>query len=204
MAKNHVLRGYAQKMDGQLGDVALHVATSLNGNGNFITPPLTPAAITTQATALNVAVAKAIHGTPADTLDKNTKRDALIAALDMLANYVELMAGNDPQKILSSGFELASTTRQQLAPGMTSIMSVTNVASGKLGLDLQVANNAWAYVVEYTALPNGAVKTATFTNPHDVVLEGLTPGSVYSMRVQVMGSANQTSEWCDSVSHMST
>lgn len=202
--KNRILRDYSGKTDGQLGDAALHVAASLAGNANFTTPPLTPAAFTTQATAFNTAVSKAINGTPADTLDKNNKRDALVTTLDTLANYVELVSVNDAAKLISSGFDLASTSRTQAVPEKTSILSVANVATVKLGLELAVAANAWAYVAEYTALPNGAVKNATFTNPHDAVLTGLTPGTVYSLRVQVMGSGNQVTEWCDTVQHMAT
>jgi hypothetical protein len=202
--KNHVLRDYSGKSDGQLGDTALHVATDLDGNVNFTTPPVTPAALTTQANGFNTAVAACLDGTSADTLAKKTLRAALIATLDLLANYVEFTANNDPQIIISSGFSLASTTRTSLAPGMTSITSVTNVATGKLGLDLEVADNAWAYVVEYTALPNGAVKTATFTNPHDVTLTGLTSATMYSMRAQVMGSGNQVTEWSNTVQQMAT
>jgi hypothetical protein len=145
-----------------------------------------------------------VNGTPAQTLAKNTLRTALIATLDQLATYVELTAANDAQKIISSGFNLANTTRTAQVPGMTSIMSVTNVASGKRGLELQVADNAWAYIVEYTALPSGTVKTATFTNSHDATLLGLTPGTMYSMRVQVMGSGNQVTEWSNTVQQMAT
>jgi hypothetical protein len=202
--KNHVLRDYSGKTDGQLGDFALHVATDLTGNANFTTPPVTPAALTTQAGNFNTAVSACVNGTPAQTLTKNTLRAALVATLDQLATYVELTANNDPQKIVSSGFNLNSATRTAQVPGMTSIMSVTNVASGKLGLELEVADNAWAYIVEYTALPNGPVKTATFTNPHEVVLTGLTPGTMYSLRVQVMGSGNQVTEWSNTVQQMAT
>ena len=202
--KNHVLRDYSGKQDGQLGDFALHVATSLTGNANFTTPPVTPAALTAQANGFNIAVSVCVDGTQADTLTKTTLRAALIATLDQMANYVEFTANNDPQKIVSSGFSLASTTRTSLAPGVTSIKSITNVAPGKLGLELEVADNGWAYVVEYTAQPGGAVKTATFTNPHDVTLTGLTSGSMYSIRVQVMGSGNQVTEWCAPVSAMAT
>jgi hypothetical protein len=187
-----------------LGDFALHVATDLTGNANFTTPPVTPAALTTQANGFNTAVSACVNGTPANTLAKNTLRAALIATLDQLATYVELTANNDPQKIVSSGFSLASTTRTPQVPGVTSITAITNVAPGKLGLELAVADNAWAYVVEYTAQPGGAVKTATFTNPHDVVLTGLTSGTTYSIRVQVMGSGNQVTEWCAPVSAMAT
>jgi len=202
--KNHVLRDYSGKTDGQLGDFALHVATDLTGNANFTTPPVTPAALTTQATGFNTAVSACVNGTPAQTLTKNTLRAALIATLDQMAVYVELTANNDPQKIVSSGFNLANPSRTTQVPGMTSIMSVTNVASDKLGLELEVADNAWAYIVEYTAQPGGATKTATFTNPHGATLTGLVSATMYSLRVQVMGSGNQVTEWSNTVQQMAT
>lgn len=202
--KNRVLRDYSSKTDGQLGDAALHVASLLNGNANFTTPPITPAALTTQATAFNAAVANAVNGTPADTLEKNNQRDELLAALDQLASYVDLTANNDAAKIISSGFNLNTAQRNPAVPEASAIVSVSNPASGKLDLELQLAANAWAYIVEYTALPNGAKQTTTFTNPHDAVLTGLTPGVMYALRVQVMGSGNQQTNWSDTVQHMAT
>ena len=204
MATYSVLRNYGRKADGDLGDFGLHIGTKMTGNVNFTTPPFTIASLTTATNNFMASAAASLNGTPADTLNKKNLREALIGLLNQLATYVELVANNDPAKILSSGFSLASTSRTPAVPGMTSILSVDNVASGKLGLNLQVADNAWAYVVEYTALPGGAVKTATFTNSHEATLTGLTPGTMYSIRVQVMGSGNQTTEWCDAVQHMAT
>ena len=202
--KNRVLRDYATKGEGLLGDFALLVATSLTGNVNFTTPPILPAALTTQATTYNTAVANALNGTPADTLDKTKKHDALIAVLDQLANYVDLIANGDAAIILSSGFNLFSASRTPAVPGPTVVLGATNVATTKLGLDLNVADNAWAYIVEYTALPNGAVKTAVFTNPHDATLTGLTPGTIYSIRAQVMGVGNQLTQWSNTIQQMAT
>jgi hypothetical protein len=204
MAKIHILRDYAKRADGQLGDFTLNVASSMTGNANFATPPITPAALTTQGNGFNTAVATAMSGSIADTLNKNMLRTALINTLDTLATYVELTSNNDPVKLISSGFDLTNPSHATAVPGMTAILSVTNVASGKLGLQLQTAANAWCYIVEYTALPNGAVKTMTFTSLRDVVLTGLTSGTMYSMRALVMGSGNQITDWCDAVQHMAT
>lgn len=204
MAIYSVLRNYGRKSDGDLGDFGLHIGTEMTGNANFTTPPFTIASLTTATNKFIAAVAASLHGTPSDTLNKKNLREALIALLNQLATYVELTANNDPAIILSSGFSLASTSRTPLAPGMTSILSVTNVASGKLGLELAVADNAWVYVVEYTDLTTNVVKTQQFTDPHNVVLVGLVSGHNYSMRVMVMGSGNQNTEFCEAVTHMAT
>jgi hypothetical protein len=166
---------------------------------------MTPAALTAQGNAFIASVAACLNGSQAQTLAKKTMRTGLLGSLDTLATYVDLTAANDPQKIVSSGFELADTSaRTRSAPGATTILSITNTASGKLGIELQLADNAWCYIVEYTALPNGAVKTFTFTNVRGVELTGLTAGTMYSIRVMVMGSGNQVTDWCDAVQHMAT
>ena len=149
-------------------------------------------------------MAASLHGTPSDTLDKNTKRTALINALDNIVTYVELTANNDPAKMLSAGFSLQSLSHTTKVPTGSSILSVRNTASGKLGLDLAVDKNGRAYLVEYTALPSGVAKLAVFTDPHAAELVGLTPGTNYSLRVEVMVSVNQTTDWSDAVQHMST
>lgn len=127
-----------------------------------------------------------------------------MTTLDALAKYVELQSLNDAQKLMSSGFELASTTRVAAVPEKTAILSVSNVSSGKLGLELQSADNAWCYVVEFTPTAGGTPRTATFTNVRNILLTGLASGTTYSLRAQVMGSGNQTTEWSDAVQHMAT
>ena len=54
--KHRILRDNSGKTDAQVGDFALHIATSMNGNANFTTPPMTPAVLTSQGNALNLAV----------------------------------------------------------------------------------------------------------------------------------------------------
>jgi hypothetical protein len=190
--------------DGELGDFVLHIADSLDGNVNFTTPPITPTALESMGKDFNAAVAACVDGTPIDTAKKNALRDQVTATLDKIANYVEFTVGNDREKLLSSGFKLTKTDRTPAVPGTTSILAVTNVGTGRLGVDLAVAANAWAYIVEYTAQPNGPILTETFTDPHKIILSGLTSGTNYSIRVKVMGSNNQSSEWCEAVIHMAT
>ena len=91
-----------------------------------------------------------------------------------------------------------------MAGGTTGILSVTNLATTKLELELSVAANAWCYVIQISTVPGVWVTALVVTNPHVAVLTGLTPGTTYGIRACAMGSSNQQSEWCDVVSHMST
>jgi hypothetical protein len=204
MAKLHILRDYNRLNDAQLGDFALHIAAKLTGNINFTTPPVTPAALTTAANGFATAIAAAVNGTPQDTVHKNVLRTQLIALLDQLADYVELTALGNQEKMLSAGLNTTSGTRALAVVGATGILGVTNIASTKLALKLLVADNAWAYIVEVSSTPGVWVHNNTFTDPRDVTLTGLTPGTTYAIRVRPIGSKNQYGEWCAPVSHMST
>jgi len=46
------------------------------------------------------------------------------------------------------------------------------------------------------------VAAGYFTDPRNVTLVNLTPGTMYNIRVRVHGSSNQISDWSDPVSHM--
>ncbi len=203
--KNHILRSYGKLTDAALGDVVLHIADGLDGNANFPAPPTPPATLRTKAGNFAAAIAACQDGTKLDTEHKSTLRTELISLLDATANYVELAANNDREKLLSSGFDLTSGGGGAPAPvGTTAILAVNNTASTKLGIDLQVAQNAWAYDLEVSNAPGVWVHNNTFTDPHNVTLANLTPGTTYAIRARAIGSKNQYGDWCEPVSHMAT
>jgi hypothetical protein len=205
MSKSHILRNYGRKTDAAVGDFTLHVADSLDGNGNFTSPAIIPAILRTKAGAFAIAIAACEDGTKQDTEHKNNLRDDLISTLDQEADYVELTAKGDREMLLSSGFDVTTATGTSPAPvGTTAILSVTNVSSGKLGIELEVADNAWAYDLEVSSAPGIWVHNNTFTDPHNVMLVGLTAGTMYAIRARAIGSKNQYSEWCEPVNHMAT
>jgi hypothetical protein len=204
MPKYHLLRSYSKLPDGRLGEFGLSIAGAMDGNANFTTPSTSPAALTTQSNTFIASAATALDGTTEDTAAKKALRAALINTLDQLADYVELTAQNDPVKLASSGFRLASTNTSTAIIGTTAIIAVTNVASTKLGLEFQIDPNAWLYEVEISTTPGVWVHAGIFTDPHDAVLTGLTPGTAYQIRARLMGSRNQIGEWCSPVSAMST
>jgi hypothetical protein len=204
MPKYHILRNYLEMDDSPLGEFGLKIGTGMTGNANFTSPPFTGAQITTKSNDYINGVAAALNGTPEDTANKSVLQTALLAALDQTADYVEYIAQNDQAKILSAGFTLASTSRAQALVGNTGILSVTNLASTKLELELQVAPNAWCYIIQTSTSPGVWTTALIVTNPHDAVLTNLTPGTTYGIRACAMGSGNQQSEWSDAVNHMST
>ena len=205
MGKSYILRNYSRKADAALGDFTLRVADGLDGNANFTTPAVPPAVLQTKAGTFATAVAASQDGTKLDTEHKNILRDDLVSTLDEEATYVELTAKGNREQLLSSGFDVATAGASGPVPvGTTAILSVTNAASGKLEIELQVADNAWAYDLEVSSAPGVWVHNNTFTDPHNVTLTILTPGTMYAIRARALGSKNQTSVWCEPVSHMAT
>ena len=203
MAKNHLLHDYIPLADAALGDFALHVAAQMDGNASFPNPPVTPAALKLANNDFLAAVAVCQDGTKQDTLHKNNLRNALIALLDQLVTYIELTAKNDAEVMASSGFNLASTGKANPAPvGTVAIASVTNSGTGSLNLSLTIGPNVWGIETQVSTAPNVWVAAGFFTDPRNVTLTGLTPGTNYAIRARVHGSLNQLSDWSDPVSHM--
>lgn len=204
MAKLHLLRSYTKLNDAPLGDFGLHIATEMAGNSHFPTPVVAPTDLTAAANNFHTAISVALDGTRADTANKKAARAALIALLDAEANYVELNGQNDAVIMTSSGFALARTSNSPKSVGATAILTVTNAGTTRLGLTFQIDVNAWLYEVEISSAPGVWVKGGNFTDPRAAVLTGLTPGTLYDIRARLMGQGNQTGEWCNTVSHMST
>jgi hypothetical protein len=140
----------------------------------------------------------------ADTEHKHILEAIVIGQMDTQANYVENIAQNNAEIILTSGFELANQTHNASVVTGSSITDVANLASTKLGLTVVIDPEAWAYQVEISTVAGVWQHWENFTDPHNIVLEGLVPGQVYSIRIRVLGVGNQRSEWSEPVSHMST
>jgi len=68
--------------------------------------------------------------------------------------------------------------------------------------------NAKCYEVRYAALGAGGApgpwqSGGLFTNSRSMPLNGLTPGTNYSLDVRAVGGSTGYSDWSDPVSHMS-
>jgi len=191
--------------EGNLGKFALNVAGKMDGNAFFPNPKVTPKQLTDKANEFIVAVANCVDGTSVDTAHKNNVKTQLIALLDSLADDIESTAQGNVEMLSSTGYNLTNPNVVSPTPvGAVTITNINNVASTKLGLDLDVQGSVWSVTVQMMTAPNAWVTLGVFTDLNDVVLTNLVPGTVYTLRACAMAAGNQQSEWCAPVSHMST
>lgn len=64
--------------------------------------------------------------------------------------------------------------------------------------------NAKAYEVRLCTTPNTWLPAGTYTQARRIVVEGLTPGTIYTFQVRAVGGITGYSGWSDPLSHMAT
>src|SRR5665213_1089009 len=193
--------GLRKMAEGNLGKFALNVAGKMDGNAFFPNPKVTPKQLTDKANEFIVAVANCVDGTSVDTAHKNNVKTQLIALLDSLADDIESTAQGNVEMLSSTGYNLTNPNVVSPTPvGAVTITNINNVASTKLGLDLDVQGSVWSVTVQMMTAPNAWVTLGVFTDLNDVVLTNLVPGTVYTLRACAMAAGNQQSEWCAPVS----
>ena len=170
--------------------------------------PVTAAILDAALEAFSSAIAAAQLGGPADTAEKNNKRDDLIVLLRQLAGYVQENHGNDLAKLLASGFEAVSTNRASVPLEKPTIKDIINGMSGQLITRVGRVENARAYELRHALIgPGGAPgpwnATLLFTSSRSMPVNGLTPGGNYLFQVRAVGGSTGYSDWSDPVSHMS-
>jgi Fibronectin type III domain len=85
------------------------------------------------------------------------------------------------------------------------ILDIENLASTQLLIRLQSILNAKSYQVQTAPAANGPWAGAgIYTQARRIVLPGLTPGTIYFVRVRAIGGSTGYSEWSMPVSLMCT
>jgi hypothetical protein len=202
--KNKIKRAYRKLTGAPLADKSLLVSSKMTANPNFLKPEVDLVLMATTANQLLAATVQADGGSTEDTAHKHALEETVKGQLDTQANYVENIAQNNVEIILSSGFDLANQTHTPALVTGSSIISVTNLASTKLGLEVVIDPNAWSYEIAVSITPGVWLHWESFTDPNDIVLLNLVPGQMYGLRVRVHGVGNQRSEWSEPVNHMAT
>ena len=191
--------------DGNLQEFALGVGGNLSSKPVFTGPKITGAALVAKAKEFSVALSHCGVGSSFDRAHKRAIRADLIALLDLNAGGVEDIAQGNVEILLASGFHLTRPDHPGRVPvGTAAIISLTNVASTRLGLNLAITGNVWAVVVERQNADGTWTQVATFTDLRDTVLGNLKPGSQNTFRVCAMAAGNQASEWSPPISSICT
>ncbi len=168
--------------------------------------PVTQAALQTARDNFSDGMAAADMGGPADTADKNNKRDVLVALLRKLAAFVNDNHGNDMAKLLASGFEAVSTNHAQSPLVKPVIRDIIHGNTGQSILRVSPVPNAQNYEPQCALIgPGGTpgpwVSAGLFSNSQALPVSPLIPGAEYLFRVRAMGGSTGSSDWSDTRSH---
>jgi len=199
-----ILRDFYEYSASQIATFGLNVGTRLDPV-KFKGLPVDPKDIVIQANDLNAKQAATLVGGPMETAARNKAFQLLASSLDLDANIVEVVAGNDLELILSTGYLPASTNHSSSPLDPTAIAGLSNNGSGSVLLRLEPVANAKSYQVQLSA---DAGKTWTeagiYTQARRVVLNGLTPGATYHVRARAIGGSTGVSDWTGAASIICT
>lgn len=202
MAIYHVSLGFARGTDPELDAFTENVIASMTGNASYTTPVPTLASVTTASTTFKNALSAAASGGHTLTAIKDAARAALLVLMRQLALYVQGIANNNNAVLLSSGFHSTTTVHTQTPLIKPFIVNIQNEVSTQVVLRVTPIHDAVSYEIRYSSVPGTWVSAPISTQAKRVVVEGLTPGTIYTFQVRAVGGSTGFSDWSDPVSHM--
>jgi hypothetical protein len=179
---------------------ARQIVAALTGNLNFTSPhpPLAQvtAAVEELEAASNAAQA-ARQEAKARTAAQNAKDEALDQILTQLVAYVESVAGNDDELIMSAGLNVRAPSGPAHSavsqPGSISLTATTGDHDGEIDLSWDTVRGARSYVIQRSPDPpneNTWTHSGVSTRSRTTV-EGLNSGTRYWFRVAAVNSSGQ-------------
>lgn len=163
---------------------AQQVATALTNNAAFTHPspelPIVTGATTDLQTAVNETLA-ARQTAKEKTSIQAQKEEALDKLLVQLAAYVESVAGDDEQMILSAGFDVRAPASPVTSPPSQpeGLSATASDHDGEIDLTWDSVAGAKSYIVEKSADPPA---------PNSWAYEGVTTRSAYTAKTLNSGT----------------
>ena len=195
---------FAGYTDSDLGDFGGNVVTSLTGNAVYSAPPVPPPDLNTRVTAFTVAIQAALLGGQQLTAAKDAAREALLDSLRKNAYYVQTIASESLDVLLTSGYYANSTNRASSPLDQPAIAELSNLATTKLLLRLTPITNARNYQVQTSVAGSAWQDAGIFSQARRIELGGMTPGTVYNVRGRAIGGSTGFSDWSIPGSLMAT
>ena len=200
-----IYTGFTKAPDNDVCNVALDVATALDGHPVFTTPPFTSAQLNTLEGTFSTDMTAARKLGTDRTLTKKISRQALLDALVQDGLYCQGLARHDLNTLLTSGYEVVSNNRTPGPLDTPQINSIDNSVSGQLTVRGTAVLNGRMYQLQYS-LDNGATWTngGNFTSARRMTLAPTTPGKLYVIQICALGGSTGQSAWSNPVSIMAT
>lgn len=175
------------------------IVTAMTGNSHF-TAPHPPLAEVTAAineleaasTAAQAARQEAKSRTAAQTM-KEAAHDQIMMRL---VSYADSVAGDDPELVLSIGFEMRDfpNTAQDVPPAPAGLTATDGDFSGEIDLSWDTVRGARSYVVQCSPDPptDSSWTHARVATRSQITVEHLTSGTRHWFRVAAVGTRGQS------------
>jgi hypothetical protein len=191
--------------DPGLGVFANNVVVSMTDNIAFPASPVSVTDLGDLVTAFDSAVLAAVQGGLQLTAAKNAARVALVDALRKIASYVQSVASQNLDVLLTSGFYANSTNRTQNPLDPPTIIEISNLATTKFLVRLTPVLNAKAYNLRICVVSTVNWQDAgIYTQARRIVIGNLVSGSTYQVIARAIGGSTGASEWSVAVTLMAT
>src|ERR1017187_5570447 len=205
-ASYRVSYAFAGFSDTDLNALAIVIIICLKNNLTFPNLPVKIADLTALQVAFQNCINAMLQGsTPQLTAQRDEAREALVVALKKTGACVQSVALDSLSALLSSGSQpiLPSTASSPLdKPG---IALLDNLETTLLLLRINPVANARSYQIQISDDGGKTWQERGFsTQARRIVLSGLTPGTVYAVRVKAIGGSTNESAWSDPMSRMAT
>ena len=197
--------GIAGMSDNDLLSRLNAVHDKMLNNPAYPSPPVDMPGFKAAIDAYTAAVAAALEGGKAATVERDKRRTDAIIMFRLLGHYVEAACKNDMTTFVSSGF-LLSTTGQRTPSQPVSvplIISLDQGSTGQLLVFVRPVAKARSYDVRFAPEPtagaafNWSMVTATSTKPA-IPINNLTKGVNYAVQVRAFGKLG-FSDWSSAV-----
>jgi hypothetical protein len=181
---------------------AQQVITAMTGNANFTTPSPPLAELTTLLTAASAktqAAEAARQAAIQATTERNTALDALMAALNLEAAYVQNASRGDPAIIQSAGMEVGGVPAPVGPVGQALNFALTaGDAERQLDAQWDPVRGASNYELQTSPDPVTATSWSLYGSAagSKTVITGLTSGLRLWVRVRAIGAAGP-GPWSD-------
>jgi hypothetical protein len=184
-----------------LKNKADNIVICLTDNPKFATLAPKTTQIKVQVDDFGSFLARMAQGNKQLTLAKNQSRSVLEDLLGSTATQVQDLSAGDEEIIISAGFDVKrKPTPVGILERPDNVKANPGPTRGSLEISWNVVSGAYMYEIEYALNPEteNSQREHTSTTKHKAVIEGLTRGQAYAVRVAAAGS-DPGRVWSDAI-----